>query len=117
LFVQIIENEAIEHHQRDVIAQIVASCNKFSESIASTMHDFSPKGRQEVKDCLHKLGKASELQQLVGTEYKIRAEFDKCTAGIKTAELEEQNRESAEIENTFTTTRISFRNALKEQVC
>jgi hypothetical protein len=80
------------------------------------MHDFSPKGRHEVKDCLDKLSQASGLQQLIGANFSIEEEFNSCTSAIKEVEAKEQDREASELENAFSFAIVNYRLAMTELV-
>jgi hypothetical protein len=113
---QVIKNEAITKHLDQVIIKITDSCKKFADSISKALHDFSPKGRHEVKDCLYKLGQARELQHLIGNGYQIRKEYSRCKVEIKNIEASEQQREYKDLENVFVKAMVSFRDALKELV-
>jgi hypothetical protein len=98
------------------VGEIINSCKRISGCISAAVQDFSPEGRYTVRNCLNKLTRATELQQLIGTEYQIRNECDKCKGTIKEVEAAEQAREYEAINSNFVKAIINFRDMLREVV-
>jgi hypothetical protein len=116
LLLQIIKNEAITKHRNQVVREIIESCKKISGCITTAVQDFRPEGRYTLRNSLNKLSRATELHPLIGTEYKIRKECDKCKGTIKEVEAAEQAREQEAINSDFQKALVSFRDMLKEFV-